>query len=77
MDVSALYSSISKDLATRTIIKLMKESKLSWDNVCDITLGRYIELTIVRSEFKNRSLYSNQEVKDYFELMGESHWQFF
>ena len=33
IDICALHPSINKDLAAKTIVKQMKESKLPWDNV--------------------------------------------
>ena len=59
MDVTALYPSISKELATRCIKKTVKESKIPW---CDINikqLGRYVALTSNNSELEEVGLEDN------------------
>ena len=45
MDVTALYPSISKELAVRTIIKTVKQSNIPWENVDEKQLSRYVALT--------------------------------
>ena len=35
----------------------MKGSKLAWNNICSKTLGRYLALTIDRSEFIKHKIY--------------------
>ena len=56
MDVSALYPSITRDLAERTIIKMVKQSKLRWEDIDTVTLGRYLALTWNAGELKKHRI---------------------
>ena len=46
MDVCALYPSISINLASKTMIKVIKESKLSWERVNQTILERYLAISV-------------------------------
>ena len=50
MDVKALYPSISVKLATDTMIRMVKQSELPWDNIDITTLERFIAVTISKDE---------------------------
>ena len=56
MDVCALYPLISKKLAYDTIIKNVKKSKIPWDSVDTKELGRFLALTVERSELKRHKI---------------------
>ena len=50
MDVSALYPSITVELAYETMLKVIRDSKLPWENIDITTLERFIALTVSRDE---------------------------
>ena len=56
MDVKALYPSVSKQLATRTMVKAVKESNIPWVQVDSHSLSRYVSLIIDRKVIKNQGL---------------------
>ena len=45
MDVSALYPSISVELAIRSVQKAIKGSNLKWENINTTVLKRYVAMT--------------------------------
>ena len=49
MDVSALYPSITRELAMESIIKSVKKSDIVWDDVDYRTLSRYLSVTCDRN----------------------------
>ena len=52
MDVKALYPSITVQLAYETMIKVVKKSELPWEHIDIVTLGRFLAVTVQRSELK-------------------------
>ena len=48
MDVVALYPSISKDMASKSIQKVVKETDIKWENIDTKYFSRYLTiLTII------------------------------
>ena len=56
MDVTALYPSISKELAMKSIMRSMNKSTIPWDDIDIDRLGRYISLTADSKSIKEAKL---------------------
>ena len=56
MDVTALYPSISKELAKKSIMKTMKSSKVPWSDINVRQLARYIVVISNDKEIKDNDL---------------------
>ena len=56
MDVSALYPSIQKDMASKAILEAVKLSNLEWKNLDFTKLVRYVALTVNRETLKGERL---------------------
>ena len=52
MDISALYLSISIDLAYETVIQTVRDSMLPWEEVDMTTLERFLVMTVTDSDIK-------------------------
>ena len=57
MDVKALYPSITVNLSYETMIKVVKRSKLPWDHIDIVTLGRFLAVTVSHSELKKHQIH--------------------
>ena len=56
MDVTALYSSICKELAVRTIVRTVNKSTIPWEDVNVTQLSRYVALVSDSKSIKDSKL---------------------
>ena len=56
IDVTALYPSITVELARETMLNVTRKSRLLWENVDIVTLERFLAITMTSSELRKNKI---------------------